>query len=178
MRDDPDRGESPADQDRPYAPWRPPPGQPLPERFSKPIAAPRSDLFGGVVFGLAGAVIGALAWMVAAGPLALTWGLVGMGVIVGWLVGSAVGWGAWNRAGPRRTHPVVRLLAIALGVLAWLGGTYLAYLWKLAVAAQAGEPIAQRIAEQDFPRWLPSQFGPLEVAELVAIALFAWRSSR
>jgi len=130
------------------------------------------------VFGLAGAVIGALAWMVAAGPLALTWGLIGMGIIVGWLVGSSVGWGAWNRAGPRRTHVVVRLLAIALGLLAWLGGTYLAYLWKLAIAAKAGEPIAQRIAEQDFPRWLPSQFGPLEVAELVAIAVFAWRSSR
>ena len=130
------------------------------------------------MFGLAGAVIGALAWMVAAGPLALTWGLIGMGIIVGWLVGSSVGWGAWNRAGPRRTHVVVRLLAIALGLLAWLGGTYLAYLWKLAIAAKAGEPIAQRIAEQDFPRWLPSQFGPLEVAELVAIAVFAWRSSR
>jgi hypothetical protein len=176
MLDDPDQPERRAD--RPFTPWRPPPGQPIPDRFSKPIAAPRSDLFGGVVFGLAGAVIGALAWMVAAGPFALTWGLIGMAAIVGWLVGSAVGWGAWNRAGPRRTHPVVRALAIGFGFLAWLGGTYLAYLWQLAVSAEASEPIAQRIAEQDFTRWLPSQFGALQVVQLAAIAILAWRSSR
>jgi hypothetical protein len=151
---------------------------PAPERYSTPAPAARSDLFGAVVYGLAGAVLVAIVWLVAAGTLALTWALVGVAAFGGWVVGSAVGWGAWNRTGPRRTHPVARLIAIALALLAWLGGTYLAYLWKLVVSARADEPVAQRLAEQDFARWLPSEFGPLQIAQLAVIALLAWWSSR
>ena len=71
-----------------------------------------------------------------------------------------------------------RLLAVGLALLAWLVGTYLAYLWKLAVSAKATEPITQRLAEQDFPRWLPAEFGPLQVVQLIAFGVLAWWSSR
>jgi hypothetical protein len=175
MRHDPDQEgrEGPS-----YAPWRPPPGDPPPDRYSKPIAPPRSDLFGAFVFGLAGVVIVALMWLVAAGTLALTWALLGVAAIGGWVIGSAVGWGAWNREGPRRTHPLARILAAGFGALAWVAGTYVTYLWKLVVSAEETEPIAQRLAEQDFPRWLPSQVGPLEIAEIGLLMFFAWWTSR
>ena len=151
---------------------------PVPERSSTPPPAARSDLFGAVVYGLAGVLLVAIIWLVAAGTLALTWALVGIAAIGGWIIGSAVGWGGWNPTGPRRTHPTARLIAVALAGLAWLAGTYLAYLWKLVVSAKASEPVAQRLAEQDFPRWLGSEFGPLQVAQLLVMAVLAWWSSR
>lgn len=70
------------------------------------------------------------------------------------------------------------LVAVALAVLAWALGTYLAYLWKLAAAADTTLPLAQRLADQAFAEWLLRQFTPIEALQILAIAFFAWRAAR
>jgi hypothetical protein len=131
----------------------------------------------GLRYGLALAVGVVVVWSVAAGLLDITWGLVVVAGLGGWLIGSAVSAGAWG-VGEHEPDARVRMLAAGLGVATWLLGTFGAYLVALAILPGSTAPFAERIANAPFIDALATQFSLFDVAEVALLAVIAWRSAR
>jgi phage shock protein PspC (stress-responsive transcriptional regulator) len=132
--------------------------------------------FLGVLAGLAVAV----AYGLAAELLGLTFSLPVVGLVGGWVIGTAVAYGAW---GDREHLPVgfVRSSAAVVGAGAWLVGLIVAYVVSQALIPQASNPLLDRLSLAGLLDYLFGTFDFVRLLHLVALALLAfvaWRSAR
>jgi hypothetical protein len=167
----------------------PPPGlrhleRPPGERFavtdgaaSEGETAGRPRLARGLAFGALAAVGGSLVWLVAAGVLDLSGGLIVVAGVLAWAIGAAVRAGTWSSAA-HAPDGRSGVSAIALGLLTWLGGTFLVYLYALATLPASSVSFAERLAAQPFLDWLAPQVVPLAPVELAAFVLVGWFAAR
>lgn len=155
--------------DRPPSDRYAPPAKP-----TEPVSA-SVDLavFGGILASIAGAAL----WLLAGGILDLGGGLVVVAVVTGWLIGGAMAYGAW-RGRPHLGASGIPRLAILLGLLTWLAGTALLYLYAEITLPESSLSLADRLASTPFLDWLAPQFLPLGPLEILLIAGVSWWSAR
>ena len=130
----------------------------------------------GVLTGLAVAV----AYGLAAELLGLTFSLPVVGIVGGWVIGTAVAYGAWGEQehAPSR---LVRGVAAVVGVIAWLVGLVVAYVVSQALIPQATNTLLERVSLGGFLDYVFGTFDFVRLLHLVALALLsfvAWRSAR
>lgn len=135
------------------------------------------SISGALAFGLGATMLGAAGWWLTGGLFALTAGLLVVSLALGWLVGTGVAWGAWGERahGPDRR---LRVLAVFLGLLAWLSGSFAVYVFELAFLPQSQLPLLTKMARLPFLDFTLQLFMPYGPFELAIIAVFAWRAAR
>lgn len=129
------------------------------------------------VFAMAAAAGTGLLYGVLADPIGLSWGLIVVGLIGGWIIGTAVIHGAYSG----RFHllvPGLRWLAVLVAVIAWVGAAVVAYVASQLFYQQATTSLTERLSAAGFVEYLNSfVFGP-SILGLVAMAFVAWRTTR
>lgn len=119
----------------------------------------------------------ALVWTLLAGLLDVSWGLVFMAAIGGYIVALAVVAGAFgDTAHPtdRRVQAIATMLALAV----WLLGTFGAYVVGLIILPGSNASLTERMAHAPFIDSVVNQFALLDIAELALLPAVAWRSAR
>ena len=130
----------------------------------------------GVLAGLAVAV----AYGLAAELLGLTFSLPVVGLIGGWVIGTAVAYGAWGERSHAPSRPM-RGAAAVVGVGAWLVGLGVAYVVSQALIPQATNSLLERLSLSGFLDYLFGTFDFVRLLHAVALlllAVVAWRSAR
>jgi hypothetical protein len=129
------------------------------------------------LYGLGAAVLVALAYGSLQDPLNLSWGLIVVGLVGGWVIGSAVAAGAFGG----RFHLVVaqvRWLAALIAVIAWLMASAVGYVGSQVFYQGAATPLADRLSLGGFLDYLNSGVLSPSVLGLAAMAFVAWRVTR
>ncbi len=144
----------------------------------RPLATAVGPRFGPAIVDGGLALLGVAAvWALAAGLLDVSWGLLFVAAVGGWLIGSAVAFGAW-RGLEHRQDPRTRAIAAGSGALAWLVGSYGAYLVGLLVLPGSTLNLVERMANVPFIDALATQVSLVDVASIVLLMVVAWRSAR
>lgn len=127
----------------------------------------------GALAGIAVAIVYGLSWTV----VQLSWGLIAVAIMGGWLIGGAVARGAWRgeRHGPDAR---LRLLAAVFGACAWLGGAAVGYVLGQLLLPQATTPVLERISFGGFADYLVAVTDLLQGIAFATLSFFAWRSAR
>jgi hypothetical protein len=112
----------------------------------------------GLLVALGVGLLSALAWSILRGILELSVGLLVVSGLGGWGIGAAL----------RRSAPS-RLLAVILGVAAWVLSLLLTWL-VTRVTLLSDRPIGERLAQTPFLDFTAQQFGLLEVLSLLLFA--------
>jgi hypothetical protein len=134
----------------------------------------------GVILGVLAGLAVAVAYGLAAELLGLTFSLPVVGLVGGWVIGTAVAYGTWAD----REHLPIRFVrgsAAVVGVGAWLVGLIVAYVVSQALIPQATTPLLDRLSLAGFLDYLLGTFDFVRLLHLVALALLAfvaWRSAR
>jgi hypothetical protein len=128
-------------------------------------------------FGALAALGVAAVWLIVAGVLGLDYGAVLVGVGLGWLVGTAVAYGAYGEA-EHVPDGRIRGLAVGLALCGWGLGVFLDYLWSQLTLPASQLTLPERLAAEPFPAWVAGQVSPLLVAAAVIVGVFAWRAAR
>jgi hypothetical protein len=118
---------------------------------------------GGVV------LLAAAAWALLRGVLELGPTSLAIAALGGWGIGVVL----------RQARAPV-LLAVLLGLVAWLLGLVFSWLLAMAILPSSSRTFAERLEGTPFLDWLAPQFGPLEVLGLLvygAAAAYAARPS-
>ena len=113
------------------------------------------------------------------GALELQWGLIAVAIMLGWLIGASVRHGAWRGLAHHLTRRL-QVLAAGLGVVAWFGGAFVAYLASRALL-QSELPFAERLEVLSFGAFLNQQYeagGLTHALSLAALAIMGWRTAR
>jgi hypothetical protein len=137
----------------------------------------RPNLRRGTAFGCGAALVVVAAWFVLGGIFDASWGLIVAGIAGGWLIGAWTACGAWSE-GLHGAQPAPRMIATALALFAWLGGTGAVYLWTRAILPGSALPFGERLAAVPFPSYLAGFFGPVEILEIAALVAVAWYEAR
>ena len=154
--------------------------RPPSERWRTPEAAaeePRPDLARAVAIGAGAALLFALGWLLLAGVLAMDYGIVVAAAAGGWLVGSAVAFGAWASR-PHRPRRSLQALAVALTFGGWLVGNVFDWLWSQALLPGSSLSLPERLAQTPFADWLSGQLSPLTALQVGLAVVVSWRSAR
>jgi hypothetical protein len=133
---------------------------------------PRALFFGGLA-----ALATAVGWLLVAGILGLDYGAVVVAIVLGWLVGTAVAYGAWSGAA-HTADAGIRAIGVALALTGWGLGVFLDYLWSQLTIPESQQTLVERLAAEPFPAWVGGQLNPLFLLSAVAVGLFAWRAAR
>ena len=143
--------------------------------MENPPASP--DIARAAVFGVAAAAATGLVYGVFADPVGLSWGLIVVGLLGGWVIGTAVANGAFSG----RFHllvPRVRWLAVLIALIAWVWAAIVGYVASQLFYQQATTPLGERLSVAGFMEYLNSfVFGP-SILGLLAMAFVAWRTAR
>jgi hypothetical protein len=138
-----------------------------------PPALPRIGRAG--LYGLgAGLVVALVYGVVSEPPFDLSWGLIVVGLVGGWIIGSAVAAGAWGG----RFHLIVaqvRWLAALLAVIAWLVAMIVGYVASQVFYQAAATPLGDRLSVGGFFDYLNSSVISPSILGLAAMAFVAWR---
>jgi len=129
------------------------------------------------LFGLAAAVHVALVYGVLADPFGLSWGLIIVGLVGGFLIGAAVVRGAFNG----RFHlivPRVRWLAAVVAVVCWIGAALVAYVSSQVFYQGAATPLMDRLSVSGLIDYLNSTVFSPSILGLAAMAFMAWRGAK
>jgi hypothetical protein len=119
------------------------------------------------------ALPGAIVWILLAGPLGVTVGLIVVAAFLGWLIGSS-----------SRGSGQARWIAVAAAITAWLLALVGVYLYSLAAipalpgAGPDGTDLAQRIGETPILTFYAQSFGILDAFEGAVLVVTAWWSAR
>jgi len=132
-----------------------------------------------IAFGIVAAGIVLLAYAVLSEPLEITLGLLVVGVVGGWLIGHAISYGAWNNRDHEPYRPL-QWFALALVVVAWVGGLVLAFVISQALVPNSSIPLADKLTVSGFFDYLLGlDFVPVvHVVALALMAFMAWRGAR
>jgi hypothetical protein len=128
-------------------------------------------------FGLVAAEAVALVYGVLADPFNLTWGLIAVGAVGGWIIGWAVANGAWSGLF-HLIVPRVRWLAVVLAVLAWIEAALVGYVGSQLFYQGPATPLAERLSVAGFFEYLNSAVFSPSIVGLAAMAFLAWRAAR
>ena len=134
----------------------------------------RRGAVGAFDWGLAAAAGVSLVYGVLDYPVGLTWGLIAVGVVGGWIIGAAVARGAWRRE-PHLPDRRLRLWAAALGLISWLGGMFVAYVASGLLFPAANTPLTERITFGDY---IAGTYDIAHGAAAVVMVIVSWRSAR
>ena len=121
----------------------------------------------------------AVVYALSAELVGLTFGLPIVGLIGGWLIGTAVAYGAWGEI-DHLPHRGLRLGAVALAVEGWVLGLILSYILSQVFIPQASTPLTDRLSLSGFfDYFLALDFARfLHLLALPAVAFMAWRAAR
>lgn len=134
----------------------------------------------GFGLGLLAGLAVALVYGLSAELVGLTFGLPVVGLVGGWVIGTAVAYGAWGE----RAHAPDRLVrtgATLLGLTAWLVGLIVAYIVSQALIPEATNALAERLSPGGFLDYLFGTFDFVRLLHIVSVALLAfmaWRAAR
>lgn len=140
---------------------------------------PPRTAYGFLLGVLAGLVVG-VAYGLAAELLGLTFSLPVVGLVGGWVIGTAVAYGAWGEREHAPSRPV-RSAAAVVGVMAWLVGLVVAYIVSQALIPEATSALLERVSLGGFLDYVFGTFDFIRVLHVVAVALLAfvaWRTAR
>jgi len=129
-----------------------------------------------VLLGVAAANAVTLVYGVLSEPFEFSLGLLVVGFAGGWLIGSAVAYGAWSGR-EHETVRAVRWFAAVLAVAAGLAALFLAYTISQALLPQASTSVASRLSPSGFIDYL-SGLDLVRIIHVVALALMAFMASR
>lgn len=144
------------------------------DEASRPRTLGRRGAIGAFDLGVLAAAGVSLVYGVLDYPLGLTWGLIAVGVVGGWVIGGAVARGAWQRE-PHLPDRRVRLWAAVLGALSWLGGLFVAYVASGLFFPAATTPLTERISFADY---ILGTFDIAHGAAALVLIFVSWRSAR
>ena len=133
----------------------------------------------GLGLGWLAAAAFAVVYALSAELVGLTFGLPIVGLIGGWLIGTAVAYGAWGEI-DHLPHRGLRLGAVALAVEGWVLGLILSYILSQVFIPQASTPLTDRLSLGGFfDYFLALDFARfLHLLALPAVAFMAWRAAR
>jgi hypothetical protein len=129
------------------------------------------------LFGLAASIPVALVYGVLADPFGLSWGLVIVGIVGGFIIGAAVVQGAFNG----RFHliiPRLRWLAAIIGVICWVAAAVVAYVSSQVFYQGAATPLMERLSIGGLVDYLGSTVFSPSILGLAAMAFMAWRGAK
>jgi len=130
-----------------------------------------------VLYGVAAGVPIAFLYGVLADPFGLSWGLIVIGLIGGWLIGNAMAYGAWEG----REHapiPALRWTAIVVAAVAWFAASVVAYVGSQFFYQAATTPLMDRISVGGFIDYFQGTLISPTLLGLAAMAFMAWRGAR
>jgi len=119
----------------------------------------------------------AFVYGILADPFGLSWGLLVVGLVGGWLIGSAMAYGAWEG----REHASVRALRWTAAVVAlgtWVASSLVAYLGSQFFYQAATTPLMDRISVSGFIDYFQGTLLSPTLLGLAAMAFMAWRGAR
>ena len=129
--------------------------------------------------GLLAALVFAAVYGLSAELVGLTFGLPVVALVGGWIIGTAVAYGAWGES----VHEPLRTLrrgAVLLAVVAWLLGLILAYVVSQALIPQAVTVLSDRLSVGGFFDYILGldvvRF--IHLLSLAFVAVMAWRAAR
>jgi hypothetical protein len=128
-------------------------------------------------FGVAAAQAVALVYSILADPVGLSWGLIVVGFVGGWVIGAAAVYGAWQG----RFHlivPQVRWLAALIALVAWIEAAIVSYVGSQLLYQAAATPLFERLSVTGMLEYLNSAVFSPSILGLAAMAFMAWRSAR
>jgi hypothetical protein len=148
-----------------------------PTQLQDPTDSPRFAR--GLGLGWLAAAAIAVVYALSAELVGLTFGLPIIGLVGGWLIGTAVAYGGWGEL-EHLPHSGLRLGAAALAVEGWLLGLILAYILSQVFIPQASTPLSDRLSLGGFfDYFLGLDFARfLHVLALPLAAFMAWRAAR
>jgi hypothetical protein len=148
-----------------------------PTQLQDPTDAPRFAV--GLGLGWLAAAAFAVVYALSAELVGLTFGLPIIGLVGGWLIGTAVAYGGWGEF-EHLPHRGLRLGAVALAVEGWLLGLILAFILSQAFIPQASTPLSDRLSLGGFfDYFLGLDFARfLHLLALPLAALTAWRAAK
>jgi hypothetical protein len=148
-----------------------------PTQLQDPTDAPRFAV--GLGLGWLAAAAFAVVYALSAELVGLTFGLPIIGLVGGWLIGTAVAYGGWGEF-EHLPHRGLRLGAVALAVEGWLLGLILAFILSQAFIPQASTPLSDRLSLGGFfDYFLGLDFARfLHLLALPLAAFMAWRAAR
>jgi hypothetical protein len=129
------------------------------------------------LFGLAAAEAVAVVYGVLADPIGLSWGLIVVGLVGGWIIGAALARGAWSGVF-HLIVPRVRWLAALFAVLAWVEAAVVGYVASQLFYQGPASPLLDRLSIAGFVEYLNSSVFSPSILGLAAMAIAAWRSAR
>lgn len=110
-------------------------------------------------------------------PVGLTWGLIAVGIGGGWIIGKAVSHGAW-RGLPHPRNWSLRIMAVALALVAWVLGMAVSYVMSQVLLADATLPLLERISAIGFSEYMTQTYDVFHGLAMGALAIMAWRTAR
>ena len=148
-----------------------------PTALVDPTDSPRYAL--GLGLGWLAAAGFAVVYALAAELVGLTFGLPIIGLIGGWIIGTAVAYGGWGEH-EHLPHRGLRIGALSLAVEGWLLGLILSYILSQALIPQASTPLADRLSLGGFfDYFLSLDFARfLHLLALPAATFMAWRAAK
>jgi hypothetical protein len=123
------------------------------------------------------AVPAAVVYGILADPFGLSWGLIVIGLVGGWAIGNAMGYGAWAGA-EHAALPSLRWTAVLVAVLAWVASTVIAYVGSQFFYQAATTPLMERISIDGFVDYFQGTLLSPTLLGLAAMAFMAWRGAR
>ena len=126
---------------------------------------------------VAGAGVG-LAYAFLTEPLELTFGLLVIGFVGGWLIGNGISYGAW-RGREHEPQRSLRWAALVITTLAWIFALGLAFVISQALVPQASTTVASRITLSGFVDYFTGLEGNfVHFIAFALMAFMAWRGAR
>ena len=133
----------------------------------------------GLTLGVLATVVFGVAYGLSAELVGLTFSLPVVGVVGGWIIGTAVAYGTWGESAhePDRT---VRVGAAVLAGVGWLLGLVVAYVVSQALIPQAATGLVERLSLGGFLDYILGLdlVRLLHLLSLVLVTFMAWRSAR
>jgi hypothetical protein len=129
------------------------------------------------LYSIAAAVPTALVYGILADPFGLSWGLIVVGLVGGWLIGSAIAYGAWEGQ-EHSTIPALRWTAAVIALGAWLAASVVAYVGSQFFYQAATTPLMDRISVSGFIDYFQGTLLSPTLLALAAMAFMAWRGAR
>ena len=131
-----------------------------------------------IVFGLGATAATVIVSALLRDILDVSFGLLVIAGVGGWLIGAGVRCGAWAGR-PHLARAVLGVIGVVFGRLCWLLGLVAAWLLSMAILPGSSRSFGDRLTATPFMDWLSPQLDPLDYVQLlllVGIAGYVARS--
>jgi hypothetical protein len=133
----------------------------------------------GLAWGALSALVFAILYGLSAELIGLTFGLPVVALVAGWVIGTAVAYGAWGKS-VHEPSQTLRRGAASLAVVGWVLGLTAAYVVSQALIPQAATALGNRLSVGGFLDYIVGldivRF--IHLVSLAFVAFMAWRAAR